>query len=246
MSDRWLFTVHGTGQPDPLGPGLPADTARQVLDLYRWQPIGNYPASAFPMWRSVMDGVRELRVQLRRVLPEDEVNLAGYSQGAMVVAYVLKYDIMNPAGEFHYLLHQVRKVVFWGNPMRQQGIAHDDRWIHRIAAPDTHGIMEDRLEGLEHAPFEVRDYAHDEDMYTSIRDDDMHEYQIAICKIVMRATDWFIGENSIMHQLIELGQRPIWEGIAAVNAAIDALKFAGSTAHGYNIGPAVEFLRDLT
>ncbi|ASZ75443.1 endolysin [Mycobacterium phage Kimona] len=242
---RWLFTVHGTGQPDPLGPGLPADTARQVLDLYKWQPIGNYPAAPFPMWKSIMQGVEELRVQLRRVDDDDEVNLAGYSQGACVVAYVLKYDIMNPDGEFHHLLHLVRKVVFWGNPMRQQGIAHSDNWIHATAGPETHGILEDRLEGLENAPFEVRDYAHDEDMYAAVKDDDMHEYQIAIARIVMRATDWFVGENSIMHQLLELGQRPIWEGIAAAQAAIDALKFAGSTAHGYNIQPAVEFLRQI-
>lgn len=238
---RWLFTVHGTGMPDPFGPGLPADTARAVLDLYRWQPIGNYPAAVFPMWDSVQKGRRELNHQIS--IKPGEINMAGYSQGAVVVGQVLKHDIMNPAGNLHHRLKDVRKVVLWGNPMRQKGIAHDDLCMHQVATPETHGILEDRLEGLEHAPFEVRDYAHEHDMFASVRDDDMHEYQVAVAKVVMNAWDFWVGPNSVVAQLFELGQRPIWEGIALAQAIIDALKFAGSTAHGYNIGPAIEFLR---
>ncbi|AIS74089.1 lysin B [Mycobacterium phage Anubis] len=238
---RWLFTVHGTGMPDPLGPGLPADTARAVLDKYTWQPIGNYPAAVFPMWPSIQAGRTELRNQI--AAKAGEVNLAGYSQGAVVVGQVLKHDIMDPKGSLHHRLGDVRKVVMWGNPMRQKGIAHDDRWIHKVAGPDTYGILEDRLEGLDKAPFEVRDYAHEDDMFASVRDDDIHEYQIAIAKIVMTATDFWQGPNSLVAQLTELGQRPLPEGIALANSILDALKFATNTAHGYNIGPAIEFLR---
>ncbi|QAY17446.1 lysin B [Mycobacterium phage Daishi] len=238
---RWLFTVHGTGMPDPLGPGLPADTARAVLDKYTWQPIGNYPAAVFPMWPSIQAGRRELNHQI--ATKEGEINLAGYSQGGVVVGQVLKHDIMNPQGNLHHRLGDVRKVVLWGNPMRQKGIAHDDRWIHKVAGPETHGILEDRLEGLDKAPFEVRDYAHEDDMFASVRDDDMHEYQVAIAKIVMTATDFWQGPDSLVSQLTELGQRPLPEGIALANSIIDALRFATSTAHGYNIGPAIDFLR---
>ncbi|AXH50381.1 lysin B [Mycobacterium phage Ollie] len=238
---RWLFTVHGTGQADPLGPGLPADTARAVLDKYTWQPIGNYPARAFPMWPSIMDGVKELRSQIAS--KSGEVNLAGYSQGAVVVGQVLKHDIMDPKGSLHHRLGDVRKVAMWGNPMRQKGIAHDDRWIHKVAGPDSYGILDDRLEGLEKAPFEIRDYAHAGDMYASITDGDKDEYKIAICKIVMTATDFYRGPNSVVSQLIELGQRPLTEGIAMALAIIDTLRFFTNTAHGYNIGPAIDFLR---
>lgn len=237
-----LFTVHGTGMPDPLGPGLPADTARAVLDRCDWQPIGNYPAAAFPMWPSVQQGRRELNVQIDRYHGR-KIRLAGYSQGAVVVGQVLKHDIMNPQGRLHHRLADVEKVVFWGNPMRQQGIAHDDHWIHAVAKPDTHGILDDRLTGLENAPFEVRDYAHEEDMYASIRDDDMHEYQVAVCKIVMNATDFFVGPNSVVAQLTELAMRPVQEGIALAMTLIDAMRFFTGTAHGYNIQPAIEFLR---
>lgn len=239
----WLFTVHGTGMPDPLGPGLPADTARAVLDLYNWQPIGNYPASVWPMWPSIMKGAAELRLQIGS--KPGRISLAGYSQGAVVVGQVLKHDIMDPKGSLHHRLKDVYKVVLWGDPMRQQGIAHFDEWIHPVAGPDTMGILEDRLEGLESAPFQVRDYAHEGDMYASIKADDMHEYQVAIGRLVMKATDFWGGENSLVHQLAELTQRPLTEGIAVARAIIDAMGFAADmTKHGYNIGPAIGFLRE--
>lgn len=237
-----LFTVQGTGQPDPLGPGLPADTARQCLDKMDWQGIGNYPATAFPEWPSIMQGCAELNIQIDRYSGR-EINLAGYSQGAVVVGQVLKHDIMNPQGRLHHRLTDVRKVVFWGNPMRQQGIVHFDEWIHPIAGPDTHGILDDRLKGLASAPFQTRDYAHDNDMYASVKDDEMSEYQVAIGKIVMRADDFWNGPNSLVSQIKELLTNPLFEGIAMFQAISDAIAFFTSTAHGYNIGPAIAFLR---
>lgn len=240
ISKPWLFTVHGTGMPDPLGPGLPADTARAVLDLYAWQPIGNYPAEPFPMWPSILKGIAELVLQIKS--KPGKFALAGYSQGAVVVAYVLKHYIMDPAGELHNRLSDITKVVFWGNPMRQKGIAHFDEWIYPIAPPDSHGIMEDRLEGLDTAPFEIRDYAHALDMYACNKDNDTDEYKRAICKIVM-GDKVLSGNDSIIAQIAELGQRPLVEGVAMFTAMINALTFFTGNAHGYNIYPAINFLR---
>ena len=240
----WLFTVHGTGQPDPSGPGLPADTARACLGKYRWQPIGNYSAAVFPMWPSVEQGVAELSLQIEDKLSRDNSTfaLAGYSQGAIVVGQVLKHQMMRPGGRLHKYLPRLRKVALWGNPMRQQGIAAFDEWIHPIAKADAHGILEDRLEGLEHATFEIRDYAHDGDMYAAARDSDKDEYKVAVAKIVMTAKDFYTGPDSVVSQLRELSERPLIEGVAAATAAIDALRFFTNTAHGYNINPAIHFL----
>src|SRR6476619_3162555 len=55
-----LISTHGTGQADPFGAGYPADIARRVLDLYWWQPTGNYPAQAVPMNGSADAGEREI------------------------------------------------------------------------------------------------------------------------------------------------------------------------------------------
>lgn len=241
----WFFTVHGTGMADPFGPGIPADTARDVLDKVRWQPIGDYPAAPFPMKPSIDLGRGSLVKQIKlRVRGNDPIDLGGYSQGAVVAGQVLKHDIISPSGELHHLLPNVRKVVFWGNPMRQQGIAHFDHWKYPVAGPDTFGIMEDRLEGLEKYDFEVRDYAHEGDMYACVRDRDADEWKVMIQRLIFSATDFFGGENSLVSQLLEWGQEPFKETIAAASAGIDAIRFfMNLEQHAYNRFPAVDFLR---
>jgi hypothetical protein len=246
-----LFTVHGTGQPVPDGPGLPADTARAVLDIYDWQPIGNYPATPFPMWPSITKGQAELQYQAGGGdggrWKDRDIALAGYSQGAVVVGQFLKHDVMDPKGAYHHLLPRIKKVVFWGNPMREEGVQDFDNWIHDAAPADSHGILEDRLEGLKNAPFQVRDFAHKKDMYSCNFDNDTDEYKRAICKIVMRATDFWNGPDSVVHQLIELATRPLQEGIAIAMSMIQAGGFFTATGihspHAYNMFPAVDFLR---
>jgi hypothetical protein len=244
----WLFTVHGTGMADPLGPGLPADTARDVLDKYRWQPIGNYPAQAFPMQQSIDLGYEELVLQIEAKLSRDNADfaMAGYSQGAVVVARVLKYEILAKTGRLHKYLHRLKKVVFWGNPMRQRGLAHFDHWKFDVAPEDTGGIMEDRLEGLEQYDFEVRDYAHEGDMYACLRDGQAGEWKIAIQRLIFSVSSFIGGENSLVAQFAELVAQPFTEVIAAAQAGVEAIWFfLNLEQHAYNRYPAVEFLRQI-
>lgn len=242
----WLFTVHGTGMADPVGPGLPADVARDVLDKYRWQPIGNYPAQAFPMQPSIDLGYNELVLQIEQRLAGNNDNFAmcGYSQGAVVVARVLKYEIQSPTGRLHKYLPRLKKVVFFGNPMRQKDIAHFDHWKYEVAPSGTGGIMEDRLEGLENATFEVRDYAHKGDMYACLKDGETGEWKIAVQRLIFSVSSFFGGENSLVAQLMELFQKPLSETIAAASAGVEAIMFfMNLDQHNYNRFPAVEFLR---
>lgn len=242
----WLFTVHGTGMLDPMGPGLPADTARDVLTHYRWQPIGNYPAAMFPMQPSIDAGYNELVLQIERRLAGNDAGfaLAGYSQGAVVTGRVLKYEIMSPSGRLHKYLPRLKKVVFWGNPMRQQGITHFDHWKYPVAEPDSFGIMEDRLEGLENAPFEVRDYAHKGDMYASIREREADEWKVMVQRLIFSARNFIGGEDSLVAQLSEWSRRPITETFAAATAGVEAISFfINLEQHAYNRYPAVDFLR---
>jgi hypothetical protein len=194
------------------------------------------------MWPSITQGVAELIGQIST--KPGKFALAGYSQGAIVVGQVLKHTIMDPNGALHHRLPDVTKVVCWGNPMRQEGFAAGDDWIWPTANADTGGIMAwDRLDGLESAPFQMRDYAHQGDMYAANADTDADEYKRAICKIVMNVLDLFDGPDSLVSQLVELAERPVQEGIAMAGAIIDAGRFFTGTAHGYNIGPAIDFLR---
>lgn len=246
-----LYTVHGTGQADPMGPGLPADTARAVAHQYEWQPIGNYPAKPFPMWPSIQQGLDELNFQAGRGdRSQRDIALAGYSQGAIVVSLFLKYSVGlgGRRGPLYHLRDRIKKVVLWGNPMRQPGIVAEDRWLP--SAPrtlDNGGILEyDRLEGLETEPYAVADFAHLDDMYaTNWHDTKEGENQTAICKIIM-GNNVFGGQDNILEQLFEL-VRPgntLKEIYGVYRAMIDAGTFfgRGTAAHGYDIGPAIHWL----
>lgn len=249
---QWLFTVHGTGQPVPDGPGLPWDTALSVRDKYQLQPIGNYPAKPFPMWPSILQGVDELNLQISS--KPGKFSMIGYSQGAVVVGQVLKHQIINPKGALHHRIKDLKKVVMFGNPMRQQGIQTPDHWLP-VADTATAGILEDRLEGFvqqgiygyytkDDANIILAEYAHEEDMYASCPFNDMGEDERAICKIIM-GNNVFGGQDSILAQIMEIPGRPIRELMAMFRAIKDAGAFFGSgtRAHGYDIAPAIQFLR---
>ena len=69
-----LMTVSGsnvdmwnTASPQPAG--VAAALAAAFPDLFYWQPVGNYPASVFPMGPSVDDGVAELNRLCTQVNP---------------------------------------------------------------------------------------------------------------------------------------------------------------------------------
>lgn len=65
---------------------------------------------------------------------------------ATVVGAVAQAQRHGHNGFVHHRLNGVKRVVLWGNPMRQQDIRFDDDYL-AIAKPDTAGILGDRLEG---------------------------------------------------------------------------------------------------
>jgi hypothetical protein len=95
---------------------------------YFWQPVGNYPAAAFPMGPSVADGVQELiRLVNDEYPPGNPVGqgiiLLGYSQGAIVVSHFMRDQVVNPSGECHDRWPDIVAVATWGNPCRTPGFA---------------------------------------------------------------------------------------------------------------------------
>ncbi len=231
-----LFTVCGTGVPWWVGPD--ADVARAVEDKYRWQPVG-YRAAPFPMWPSITEGRNEL-IRLIDLFPGD-INLIGYSQGAVITSLVWKYDILAPGGVLHHRLRDVKKAVTFGSPMRELGRVWPDG-VGSPARPDSAGIMEDRLTDT---PDWWRDYAHKSDLYTDCEMDDEGEYKRAICKIVM-GHNVLGGDDSILAQVFELATKPVREAVAAVKAIIDAGTFFGTQTRNhvnYSPRPAIDYLR---
>ncbi|OYN81792.1 cutinase family protein [Mycolicibacterium sphagni] len=246
-----LFTVHGTAQPDPFGPGLPADTARAVLDKWDWQPIGDYPADAFPMWPSILKGVAALRVQIRKALaanPNRKLGFAGYSQGAIVVSLVLKYDFMAEGGEFNaaFKAGQVIRVVTWGNPMRELAVQHWDG-AGEVAPATSCGILDDRVVGT---PSYWREYAHKGDLYADCEPpgNQRGDNKRAVCKIIMWH-DVLKGDDNILSQIAELLGQPVLNVIPLFQSVVDAGMFFGAGMNSphftYDIRPAIEFLRGI-
>lgn len=231
-----LFTVHGTAVS--MWDGPPADTARAVLDRYVWQPIGNYPAAAFPMAPSVAQGRAELNAQID--LHPGPFALAAYSQGAIVVSQVYKYDLLPVGGRLHHRLGDLHKTVTWGNPMREVGRAWPDP-NGQLPTVTSHGIADDLLTDT---PDWWRDYAHRGDLYTDV-EGQAGENKTAIYKVVM-GERVFSGPDSLLAQVLEVVTAPLFETIAIFRAVMDAgLFFASGTGPhlNYAIGPAIDYLR---
>ncbi|AIT13485.1 lysin B [Mycobacterium phage SweetiePie] len=247
-----LFTVHGTGQADPLGPGYPADLARACLDLVHWQPIGNYPAQPFPMWPSILKGVKELKFQIEeyeRRYPGYRKALAGYSQGAVVTALYYMLYVFPENGEHHYMLKRGDFLISitWGPPMREKGVANGNKFAGWHIS-DGRGILKGRMVNT---PDWWLDFVHcmgspeGQDLYGDVPDDKTGENETAICDFVM-SEKWYSGPLSILKRLLATGANLFTEGDDIVKAVLQAGMFFGHglTPHNiYDIGPAITALR---
>lgn len=243
-----LFTLHGTGVS--MWDGYPADTARAMLDLYQWQPCF-YPAVAFPMQDSYMQGLNELCVQVRNWCPRNgtrKLALAGYSQGAIVTALFFKRYVQPSGAEFHYLLEQDRILgaVTWGNPCRERGVARGNDYAG-WPTDDSGGIGDELMHDT---PLWWLDFAHTansswgRDIYTATPFNKTGTDMRAI---------WPIVKNVDFALLFARLAAVLTNPTAELYAAVQALLYAGmffiaatpTLPHiNYSIDPAVKYLRD--
>lgn len=230
-----VYTVHGTGQPDPTGPGYPADLARLLNpNVWTWQPVGNYPATAFPMAPSIAAGEAELVRLITEVHPDRTFAMIGYSQGAIVTSNI--YDRLR-SGDLQKYRGQFIGGVTWGNPRREQG--------HTLGMPGAvdpggHGIVTPNLVGTEDFWWDFACGKHmvnspGQDLYatlgyngdaTSVADAE------AIWKIVDKGTISSAGD--LLNQVVKILPNPIGGSFSALTAILDALDFFvvhGITAH---------------
>ncbi|AMO43980.1 lysin B [Mycobacterium phage Bactobuster] len=200
-----LITTHGSGQPDPFGIGYPADIARRLLHLYRWQPTGNYPATAVPMNKSADAGEREINrfIDNPNIVP-GPVAFVDYSQGSICGGRV-RNRIRR--GEARPGVHIIGGVTF-GNPM-----APKDSYAGNVN-PGGEGldpVLETATEpGLIHMRAKG-------DLYTTCPGGDQGEMERAIFNAVFMR---FTGRDSILEQLGEMLRNPFWEVIAAGRAIL--------------------------
>lgn len=243
-----LFTAQGTGVD--MFTGYPADTARAVLDLYQWQPLGNWPATPFPMQDSYNAGINELVVQVRNWCPRSgsrKCAFAGYSQGAIVVALFYKHYVQPVGAEFHYMLEQNRILgaVTHGNPCRERGVANGNTYAG-WPVDDSGGIGDDLMVNT---PAWWMDFAHTanspwgRDIYTATPFNDTGTDMRAI---------WPIVKNVDFMLLFTRLAAVLTNPTAGLYAAVQAILYAGMfflTGTGphvdYDIAPAISYLRSI-
>ena len=214
-----LFSIHGTGQPDPFGIGYPADIARRLLDVYHWQPVGNYPAQAFPMNTSVDQGEAELhRLITDPVICPSYHAFVDYSQGSIVGGRIRN---RMRDGDLSHLYGGFLGSASFGNPMRPRGSYAGTQ------DPGGHGI-DPTLETASEPG--VLNLAERGDLYTTCPDGDVGEMERAIFNIVF--SRW-TGPDSIVEQLWELATDPAKELPALVQAVINGgmFFFQGTAPH---------------
>ncbi|ASJ79769.1 lysin B [Mycobacterium phage Fameo] len=195
-----LLTTHGTGQADPFGIGYPADMARRMLDLYQWQPVGNYPATAVPMNHSVDAGEAE---QIRLIsdpnIVPGPIVWIDYSQGSCVGGRIRNRI---RAGK---LRGQIVGGVAIGNPMRPR-----DDYAGNVN-PGGEGIDPNR----EVPQAGVINLAQKGDLYTTCPGGQSGEMERAIFNAVFSR---FTGVDSLLEQFGELVKNPFVEIPAAFSA----------------------------
>lgn len=220
-----LISTHGTGQADPFGIGYPADIARRCLDLYKWQPTGNYPAIAIPMDDSADAGEREImRFLGDTFIVPGPVAFVDYSQGSICGGRARNAI---RAGKVRKEVQLLGGATF-GNPMRPDH-------VYAGSVDPGEGGLDPTLEtasepGMLHL-------AAKGDMYTARAAGHTGEMQRAIFNLVFKRIG---GVDGIIEQFGELFFNPIFEVPAAINAMLKAgMFFAKGT------GPHVRYHLDI-
>jgi len=228
-----LLTVNGAGVDMWTGPQ--ADVARAVEDKYYWQPIG-YDSKPIPMAPGVAQARAELGVQLDK--HPGEWNMVIYSEGALAGSKFFKYDVLPLSSPYHHRLVDLRKVVAFGNPYRENNVVWDVDG--NPARPGTQGISDDRLVNT---PTYWKEIAHHGDIYAENEVSNAGEFKTSIYKAVQG--QFVGGPDSLLHQIIELVGNPFGEGWAAAMAIISGIKFAaaGTGPHvNYPVQQAIDYL----
>lgn len=256
-----LYTVNGTGVPDPFGPGFPADLGRMMErtspGLFYWQPIG-YPAAVYPMRPSVEAGAEELVRQIER--HPGRIALCGYSQGALVTNMVWRDEILAPGGRLHHRKDEVIAIITYGDPQRAPGIARGNVYARQSVPKKLNGHTTGGIAGpdnltVEQTPEFFLSFANNGDLYAAapVGDDpwtkptEVGHNQTLIYEAVME----FNGRDflGLVKEITSVVTLPAVNVLPLVQAIWNGLTFFGKGTRAshwtYDIAPAARYLTDL-
>jgi hypothetical protein len=264
-----ILTWQGTGVD--MWTGFPAQTAQAAQNAYPnvffWQPVGNWPASAFPMGPSVDAGVAEGQRLLTQVHTSGPIVLIGYSQGAICASHLWRDVILNPAGACHNRVNDVIAAVTWGNPCRAPGVANGNAFAGWPMPAEVDGVDTGGIAGPDDlTPAQTPAFWYDfvntlagpnnDDLYTdcpvgptpATDEAGPGDIETQIYNIVQQATapDIFAIVSDVLSLV---GPLMLTEVLSITEAIVNGGLFlaAGSNAahYTYDIAPAIAYLQKV-
>ena len=264
-----ILTWQGTGVD--MWTGFPAQVASAAQNahptVFYWQPVGNWPAAAYPMGPSVAAGVAEGQRLLTQVHTSGPVVLIGYSQGAICASHFWRDVILNPNGACHNRVNDVIAAITWGNPCRAPGVANGNVFAGWPTPKKLDRVVTGGIAGPDDlTPAQTPAFWYDfvntlagtdnRDIYTdcpvgptpATKEAPAGAIETQIYNIVQQATapDVF----AIVRDVLKLvGPRGFAQALAITEAIVNGGLFtaAGSNAahYTYDIAPAITYLQQL-
>jgi hypothetical protein len=184
----------GTG----AGWDTPEDPTFQVAaavagGYWDWQGVA-YPASVFPMGKSVDAGVAEHLRLLDLKPPEKEWGGVYYSQSG-IVAYKVFQAIQ---GTRH--ADTLKCMLIFGPPCREVNVANGNKWAGwEMPGANTRGISQQRFVDT---PDYIYDFVNRGDIYAEVSDDDVGEDMTMIYNMVQDPIAGFGDFSALTNALV--------------------------------------------
>lgn len=241
-----LYSVTGAGGTFDSGYGYFLGDALFQAGLIEHQPIMYGPngiPGAFPMQPSIDMGVAELSRQIMLRDPSEPWALALYSEGAIVGSTV--FDLVRTPGHpLNAYEASFLGAVTFGNPRREEG-----HTVPNGIDPGGHGIV---TPNMVNTPDNWLDFAAGKHMVGSPGDDlyttcgsgtsaEVVADQEAIWTIVDKGS--FSSFGDLAKQVLKIIPNPLSEGIAAIEAAFNALDFF--VVHGITPHTSYQFIQPV-
>ncbi|WP_081342942.1 hypothetical protein [Mycobacteroides chelonae] len=244
-----FFTVEGHKSNMFIGPcAYVASTLEREGRVIHW-PTG-YDTNKLPFDNK--GGREALVARLDSKVRDDGVpfpvgtpwEIAGFSQGAMILCEVMEKDVLPENGRLHYRLADFRKGIAFGNPYRL--LNQCAPWVPDPPQPDTEGIMDWHFDFTKYPELagKWQEHSRTRDWYAEKKLDEAGANMTAIAKIITQS-DWTHGPASIVARVMDLFTDPFDGLIDIVWAMVrTVMGISQLEAHGtYDLGPVLDWFR---
>jgi hypothetical protein len=228
-----VFTVEGHMSNMWVGPTATIGATLEAQGKRLWRPTG-YDCLSLPFNNA--DGVNQLASRVdSKVFDDGKVfpigtpwDIAGFSQGSMIVCEFMTKQVLPEDGPLHYRLADFHRGITFGNPDRAMN-AIGPGPVSNPPKPNTSGVMLNEEFVTIGTPLEGkwRETAHTGDMFAENGTDAASLDKAAIARIVTE-NSWVGGPTAMFARVVAILEDIPAESYGVVMAIIEAIMFAVS------------------